>query len=83
MFDVMLEIAAHPLGAFKEKYKNAFQCLEVDGNPPACWPLLDEVEIISLSFFFLFLKHIYIGASFLNNVSQFFTQHPMTYLTII
>jgi hypothetical protein len=51
MFDVMLEIAAHPLGAFKEKYKNAFQCLEVDGNPPACWPLLDEVKTISLSFF--------------------------------
>lgn len=45
MFDVMLEIGAHPLGAFKEKYRDAYQCLEVDGRAPACWPLFDEVRV--------------------------------------
>jgi len=45
MFEVMLEIAAHPLGAFKEKYMGAYQCIEVDSSPPACWSLFDKSPI--------------------------------------
>ena len=40
-FEVMLEIGAEPLGAFKERFRRAFHCVEVDLQPPACWPLMD------------------------------------------
>jgi hypothetical protein len=45
MFEVMLEIAAHPLGAFRERFEHAYQCVEVDSSPPACWAIFDNSPI--------------------------------------
>ena len=41
-FEVMVEVAASPLGVFRERYGNAMHCLSIDGTPPACWPVLDD-----------------------------------------
>ena len=44
-FDVMLEIAATPLGAFKERYSEASHCLSIDDEPPACWAVLGNASL--------------------------------------
>lgn len=41
-FEVMLEVAAHPLGAFQARWERGFACVELDGAPPACWPVRDQ-----------------------------------------
>ena len=35
------EVAAEPLGAFKDRYIDAYQCVQMDEAPPACWLLFD------------------------------------------